>query len=87
MIKTLLSVVLIVVTGAYFLGQCSAREPVTRGDVQNRQAADEARRCANQYLSPEMSPEDRADIWSMCIGVAAEQRGRKPEDIRALLAR
>lgn len=82
MFKTIFSIAIITVVALYLFGQCSKREPVTRGDILDRNAASEAQRCARQYLSGAADASARSEIWDMCIGVAAETSGRNPEAIR-----
>lgn len=67
---------------AFVVLQTCGGEPVTRGEVSDRNAAAETRRCAGQYLRDGQSRQDRADIWRMCLDTVAETTGRAPQDIR-----
>lgn len=50
-------------------------EPVTKGDIWDREAADDASRCAKQYLGrPNSGPDE--EIWIMCTQIAAKQKSR-----------
>lgn len=50
-------------------------QPVTRGEVRDREAALDVERCANQYLGkPNSGPE--TEIWIMCLHVSSELAGR-----------
>ena len=82
MLKTILSLIIITVAALYVLGQCTSRTPVTRGEIMDRNAAAEAERCARQYLPNAGDASARAEIWAMCVSLAAESTGRNPEAIR-----
>lgn len=63
------------VIGAAVLSSCG--DPVTKGDIWDMEAADNAANCAKQYLGrPNSDP--ATEIWVMCTQIAAKQAKRPP---------
>lgn len=57
------------------LALASCGEPVTRGEVRDRQLAMDTERCAEQYLGRANSGPN-AEIWIMCVQITAKQGTR-----------
>jgi hypothetical protein len=83
-IIALISLLALVIIGFSYW---AAREPVARGEMRDRQAADQVLTCAQPYLLPDMPEADRDRIWQTCLETVAAETGRPIEGIRARITR
>ena len=61
---------------AIALAVSACGERTTKGDIWDMEAADEAERCAGQYLGRPNSGPD-AEIWIMCTQIASKRADRQ----------
>jgi len=65
-----------IVMGLMILTGCGqSDQPVTRGEVADRNAAMEVEKCARQYLGKSNSGPD-TEVWIMCLHSSSELAGR-----------
>jgi hypothetical protein len=69
--------IVLVVALAALVSSCGG-EPMTKGDIADRQAAMDAADCVKKYSGGS----DVSDNWALCIDAISGQAGRNPEKVK-----